>query len=117
MAGEIIIRGARLHNLKNITVRIPKEKLVVITGLSGSGKSALAFETLHREGQRQYLESLGFVSYGPYVLDELTVGLHQRDTGLLMEILRGLRDLGNTAPLSRWRQRPTPTQAVSSGSC
>jgi excinuclease ABC subunit A len=64
MSGEIIIRGARLHNLKNVTVQIPKNKLVVLTGLSGSGKSALAFETLHKEGQRQYLESLGLVSYG-----------------------------------------------------
>jgi len=63
MSGEIIIRGARLHNLKNVTVHIPKNRLVVLTGLSGSGKSALAFETLHKEGQRQYLESLGVVSY------------------------------------------------------
>ncbi|MGE5672864.1 MAG: excinuclease ABC subunit UvrA [Mycobacterium leprae] len=64
MADEIIIGGARLHNLKNVTVRIPKQKLVVITGLSGSGKSALAFDTLNAEGQRQYLEALGFVAYG-----------------------------------------------------
>lgn len=63
MPGEIIIRGARLHNLKNITVHIPKNKLVAITGLSGSGKSALAFEILNKEGQRQYMESLGWVAY------------------------------------------------------
>ncbi|HWI66082.1 MAG TPA: excinuclease ABC subunit UvrA [Symbiobacteriaceae bacterium] len=63
MSGEIVIRGARLHNLKNVTVHIPRNKLVVLTGLSGSGKSALAFETLHQESQRQYLESMGVVSY------------------------------------------------------
>jgi excinuclease ABC subunit A len=63
MSAEIIIRGARLYNLKNITVHIPKNRLVVLTGLSGSGKSALAFDILHKEGQRQYLESLGMVSY------------------------------------------------------
>ncbi len=60
---EIIIRGARLHNLKNISLAIPKNKLVVFTGISGSGKSSLAFDTLHKEGQRQYMESLGMVTY------------------------------------------------------
>ena len=55
---EIIIRGARQHNLKNIDVNIPKNKLVVLTGLSGSGKSSLAFDTLYAEGQRRYVESL-----------------------------------------------------------
>src|SRR3990167_19771 len=54
----IRIRGARVHNLKNIDVDIPKNKLVVITGLSGSGKSSLAFDTLYAEGQRRYVESL-----------------------------------------------------------
>ncbi len=54
----IIIKGAHLHNLKNINVAIPKNKLVVITGLSGSGKSSLAFDTLYAEGQRRYIESL-----------------------------------------------------------
>ncbi len=55
---KIIIRGARTHNLKNIDVEIPRDKLVVITGLSGSGKSSLAFDTLYAEGQRRYVESL-----------------------------------------------------------
>src|SRR6266516_4290520 len=54
----IVITGARQHNLKNIDVRIPREKLVVITGLSGSGKSSLAFDTIYAEGQRRYVESL-----------------------------------------------------------
>ncbi|MES3007709.1 MAG: excinuclease ABC subunit UvrA [Pseudomonadota bacterium] len=55
---KIIVRGARTHNLKNINVSIPRDKLVVITGLSGSGKSSLAFDTLYAEGQRRYVESL-----------------------------------------------------------
>ncbi len=55
---EIVIKGARVHNLKNIDVVIPRDKLVVITGLSGSGKSSLAFDTLYAEGQRRYVESL-----------------------------------------------------------
>ncbi len=60
---EITIRGARLHNLKNISFSIPKNQLVVFSGLSGSGKSTMAFDTLHKEGQRQYMESLGMVTY------------------------------------------------------
>ena len=55
---DIVIRGAREHNLRNITVRIPRNKLVVMTGVSGSGKSSLAFDTLYAEGQRRYVESL-----------------------------------------------------------
>jgi len=59
MAGQIVIQGARVHNLKNIDLEIPRDQLVVITGVSGSGKSSLAFDTLYAEGQRRYLESLG----------------------------------------------------------
>ena len=54
---NIEVRGARVHNLKNIDVTIPREKLVVITGLSGSGKSSLAFDTIYAEGQRRYIET------------------------------------------------------------
>jgi excinuclease ABC subunit A len=64
MNPTITIRNARLHNLKNVTLEIPKNKLVVLTGLSGSGKSTLAFDILHKEGQRQYMESLGLVTWG-----------------------------------------------------
>jgi len=55
---NILVKGARVNNLKNIDIEIPRNKLVVITGLSGSGKSSLAFDTLYAEGQRRYVESL-----------------------------------------------------------
>lgn len=58
MTGNIVVRGAREHNLKDVNVSIPRDKLVVITGLSGSGKSSLAFDTIYAEGQRRYVESL-----------------------------------------------------------
>ena len=55
---KIVVRGARTHNLKNINLTLPRDKLIVVTGLSGSGKSSLAFDTLYAEGQRRYVESL-----------------------------------------------------------
>ena len=64
MHPTITIRNARLHNLKNVTLEIPKNKLVVLTGLSGSGKSTLAFDILHKESLRQFMESLGMVTWG-----------------------------------------------------
>ena len=67
MHGDIHIRGARTHNLKNIDLDIPRDQLVVITGLSGSGKSSLAFDTLYAEGQRRYVESLS--AYARQFLD------------------------------------------------
>ena len=54
----IAVQGARVHNLKNVSVEIPRDKLIVVTGLSGSGKSSLAFDTIYAEGQRRYMESL-----------------------------------------------------------
>ena len=66
---KIVIKGAKEHNLKNISVEIPKEKLVVITGLSGSGKSSLAFDTIYAEGQRRYVESLS--AYARQFLDKM----------------------------------------------
>jgi excinuclease ABC subunit A len=68
-SGKIIIRGAREHNLKNINVDIPRNKLVVITGLSGSGKSSLAFDTIFAEGQRRYVESLS--AYARQFLEQM----------------------------------------------
>lgn len=67
--GEIKIQGARVHNLKNISVNIPRDKLVVLTGLSGSGKSSLAFDTIYAEGQRRYVESLS--SYARMFLGQM----------------------------------------------
>ncbi len=93
MAGEHIkIGGAREHNLKNLTLTIPRNKLVVITGLSGSGKSSLAFDTIYAEGQRKYVESLS--SYARQFLDQMqkpdvdyiegispTIAIEQRGSG------------------------------------
>src|SRR5512132_2399834 len=70
MPAQVIkIIGARQHNLKNLSVEIPREKLVVITGLSGSGKSSLAFDTIYAEGQRRYVESLS--AYARQFLDRM----------------------------------------------
>src|SRR5207237_516759 len=70
MPAQVIkISGARQHNLKNLHVELPREKLVVITGLSGSGKSSLAFDTLYAEGQRRYVESLS--AYARQFLDQI----------------------------------------------
>ena len=66
---KIVVHGAREHNLKNIDVTIPRDKLVVLTGLSGSGKSSLAFDTIYAEGQRRYVESLS--SYARMFLGQM----------------------------------------------
>jgi len=85
----ILVQGARQHNLKNLTLRIPRDRLVVVTGLSGSGKSSLAFDTIYAEGQRRYVESLS--AYARQFLDQMekpdvdaieglppTIAIHQR---------------------------------------
>ena len=66
---KIVVRGARSHNLKNVDLTIPRDKLIVLTGLSGSGKSSLAFDTLYAEGQRRYVESLS--SYARQFLGQM----------------------------------------------
>ena len=88
----ILVQGARQHNLKNITLGIPRDKLVVVTGLSGSGKSSLAFDTIYAEGQRRYVESLS--AYARQFLEQMekpdvdaieglppTIAIHQRRAG------------------------------------
>ena len=88
----IIIKGARTHNLKNIDVEIPRNKLTVITGVSGSGKSSLAFDTIYAEGQRRYVESLS--SYARQFLErmEKTTSNNPRSTvGTTTEIYDYLR--------------------------
>ena len=69
MQENIIVKGARANNLKNIDVTIPRDKLVVMTGVSGSGKSSLAFDTIYAEGQRRYVESLS--SYARMFLGQM----------------------------------------------
>ncbi len=69
MPGKIVIKGARVHNLKNINLDIPRDSLIVVTGVSGSGKSSLAFDTLYAEGQRRYVESLS--AYARQFLEQL----------------------------------------------
>ena len=66
---KLIVKGARAHNLKNVDVAIPRDRLVVFTGLSGSGKSSLAFDTIYAEGQRRYVESLS--SYARQFLGQM----------------------------------------------
>ncbi|HEX6737428.1 MAG TPA: excinuclease ABC subunit UvrA [Vicinamibacteria bacterium] len=77
---RIIISGARQHNLKNVTVEIPKKKLVILTGVSGSGKSSLAFDTLYAEGQRRYIESLN--AYARQFLGQMDKPLYDSIRGL-----------------------------------
>ena len=66
---KILVKGARAHNLKNVDVELPRDSLVVFTGLSGSGKSSLAFDTIYAEGQRRYVESLS--SYARMFLGQM----------------------------------------------
>ena len=75
----IRIRGANEHNLKNISLDIPRDELVVLTGLSGSGKSSLAFDTIYAEGQRRYMESLSsYARHVPGTDGEAGCGKHRR---------------------------------------
>ena len=69
MEDKIVIRGAKEHNLKNVSLELPRNKFIVFTGLSGSGKSSLAFDTIYAEGQRRYVESLS--SYARQFLGQM----------------------------------------------
>jgi excinuclease ABC subunit A len=69
VADKIVVRGAREHNLRNISLELPRDKLIVLTGISGSGKSSLAFDTIYAEGQRRYVESLS--SYARQFLGQM----------------------------------------------
>ena len=94
MFENIRIRGATQHNLKNIDVTIPRNRLVVITGLSGSGKSSLAFDTLYAEGQRRYVESLS--AYARQFLDRLQKPKVEHIEGLSPAIAIEQRTAGGT---------------------
>jgi excinuclease ABC subunit A len=130
---HITIRGARVHNLRGIDVEIPRERLVVITGLSGSGKSSLAFDTLYAEGQRRYVESLSayarqFLEQMPkpdvdaieglspaIAIEQRTTGRNPRSTvGTVTEILDHLRLLyARVGEPHCWRcGKPITSQSV-----
>ena len=96
---QIQVRGAREHSLKNLHVDIPRDKLVVITGLSGSGKSSLAYDTIYAEGQRRYVESLS--SYARHFLEQL----HKPD----VDVIEGLPP---TIAISQRQHHPTPRSTV-----
>src|SRR6266508_3262275 len=89
---ELVVHGAREHNLKDITVRLPRNSLICITGLSGSGKSSLAFDTIYAEGQRRYVESLS--AYARQFLQMM----EKPD----VDSIDGL----SPAKAHRWRRRP-----------
>jgi excinuclease ABC subunit A len=93
-AGFITARGVRVHNLKNIDVVLPRRRLVVVTGPSGSGKSSLAFDTLYAEGQRRYLESLS--SFAHQFLDQLPKPEVDRIEGLSPALAIDQKGLGGT---------------------
>ena len=77
---KIVVRGAREHNLKGIDLEIPRDRLVVVTGISGSGKSSLAFDTIYAEGQRRYVESLS--AYARQFLDRKSTRLNSSHTDI-----------------------------------
>ena len=113
---QIVVKGARAHNLKNVNVTIPRDKFVVLTGLSGSGKSSLAFDTIYAEGQRRYVESLS--AYARQFLGQMdkpdvdsieglspAISIDQKTTSLQSQVDRryGDGDLRLSPPLVRSR--------------
>ena len=93
---SITVKGAREHNLKSVTLEIPKKKLVVFTGVSGSGKSSLAFDTLYAEGQRRYVESLS--SYARQFLGQMEKPKYDTIRGLSPTISIEQKAASNNPP-------------------
>ena len=111
---NIIIKNAALHNLKNIDIEIPRNKLTVITGLSGSGKSSLAFDTLYAEGQRRFVESLSsYTMSAPRAIyaRSLPIAARSSESFAATAIQRRSR----SAPRSTPGLRPVPDNKVSAG--
>ena len=96
---KIVIKGAREHNLKNVNLTLPREKLIVMTGLSGSGKSSLAFDTIYADGQRRYVESLS--SYARMFLGRMDKPDVDEITGLSPAISIDQKTTATT-PALRW---------------
>src|SRR5579863_5043689 len=88
---NITVRGARQHNLKSVDVEIPRNKLTVITGLSGSGKSSLAFDTIYAEGQRRYVESIEGLSPAISIEQKTAIRSPRSTVGTVTEIYDYLR--------------------------
>jgi excinuclease ABC subunit A len=99
-AADLVVRGARTHNLKNIDVTLPVGKLVIITGVSGSGKSSLAFDTIYAEGQRRYVESLS--AYARQFLERLP-----RPKNVVFMAGRKFGSTGSEWVSMSWTQRRT----------
>src|ERR687887_618510 len=130
----IAVQGARVHNLKDISVEIPRDRLVVVTGLSGSGKSSLAFDTIYAEGQRRYMESLSsfakrFVSQvakpdvdfvfglSPVIsIEQITIGSNPRSTvGTMTDIASYLNLLFATVGQAHCPRTGEPTPGRTAG--
>ena len=106
----IAVRGARVHNLRNIDVDIPRDQLVVITGLSGSGKSSLAFDTIYAEGQRRYVESLS--AYARQFLEQM----EKPDVDLIDGLSPAISiEQKTTAPTRARRSAPSPRFTTTCG--
>src|SRR5438128_6130300 len=93
-ADALVVHGAREHNLKDITVRLPRNRLICITGLSGSGKSSLAMDTIYAEGQRRYVESLS--AYARQFVAQMQKPIVERIEGLSPAIAIEQKNLGHT---------------------
>ena len=100
MADINTIRGAREHNLKDVSVTLPREKLIVFTGLSGSGKSSLAFDTIYAEGQRRYVESLS--AYARQFLGQMDKPDVDFIEGLSPAISIDQKSASRNPPIDRW---------------